>query len=181
MHSATEKPNWGARLDAWLCSTGLLISGMAMAIASGDQLIQERFPHFVYSWPVVLLNVLAFLFVFLSLFKHSPVSENRIEFRIEVAGFLMLLGFCVTAWQRDHLWAVLGIGPSMAIFFFELAKLRERSFVIAVAGWILAVCAAVYLPWPNGQRYLLVLVLGGFGTALQGAFDLPRNLPKLTA
>jgi len=72
-----------------------------------------------------------------------------------------------------------GTGVEVATFLAWLAKLYRRSLILAIVSWGLAGPGVFLLPWPNGQRYYLVLVLGGFATALQGGLGLARDLIAL--
>lgn len=175
---STEKLNWGAWLDLWLRASHLLLGGVVMAIYAGDELLRERFPDLANSWrgPVVLANTFACLWLLWALSRKSTELKHP---NTAFVTALFILGYVVTAWQREHLWAVIAISAVGAIGFVQLAKLYQRPFVIAIAGWILAGISVMYLLWPNAQRYLLVIVLGSLGNALQGAFDLPQKLRTL--
>jgi hypothetical protein len=163
-----------------LRETRFLVGGLVMATLGGQGLIDERFPNLTGFWraPVIAASVLALLWMLWAL-SHDLGSESDAQ-KSGSESVLLLGVLCVgvLAWQREHAWAVVGLGLGVALLFVRLAKSRGRSYVIAITGWVLAGFVVLLLQWPNAQRFLLVLVAGGLLTALQGAFELamrPRS------
>lgn len=80
---------------------------------------------------------------------------------------LMALWGCVLWYFRERPWAVIGAGVVVAIHVRGLGKLRGRSHLISVVGWLVSGFAASFLDWPYQQKFELVYVLGGLASVLQ--------------
>ena len=167
-----------------LRASQLLMFGLAVAVLAGEDLLGERFPNSPWRGPLGRASFLAWLWLFVILWipdvwvkEVEPVGPEYTARRSKLVETVLLgaAGGGVLAWQREHIWAVMGFGAGAALFFAALAKFRQRSYFLAVAGWILAGLAVLLLQWPNEQRFGLLLVLGGFASALQGAWELVKD------
>lgn len=184
-----EKPGFRWWAVWYLRASHRLAWGLAIATLMGESLLQERFPYLV-SWrgPVTFVSILAWLWMLWALWPRS--SDLAVRNSLGGEWPTLLTGICwgLMAWQREHLWALVGLSVPTAICFWVLAKIYERSAVIAIIGWLLAGIVVLFVPWPNAQRFDLLIVLGCLGTALQGGFDLvrevralPRQMESITA
>jgi hypothetical protein len=173
MNELSENDGFGWWALWCLRETRLLVGGLVMATLGGQGLIDERFPNLTGFWrgPMIAASVLALLWMLWAL-SHDLGSESDAQ-KSGSESVLLLGVLCigVLAWQREHTWAIVGLGLGAALLFARLAKSRRRSYVIAITGWILAGFVVLRLRWPNAQRFLLVLVAGGLLTALQGGFE----------
>jgi hypothetical protein len=156
-----------------------LMWGFFVTAAGSEMLLRDRFGGVHGPWRdiVGLATFITTLWMLWALWPRD--TESKAE--RQGAGILLLcaLGVGVLAWQREHAWAVAGTGIELAALMAWLAKLHRRSFIIAAVGWGISGLAVFLLPWPNGHRYHLVFVLGGFATSLQGGIALARDLIAL--
>ena len=61
-----------------------------------------------------------------------------------------------------HGWAIVCRGLRSAVFVALIVNYSYKSSTLAAfARWILPIRGASMLPWPNNDRFCLVLVLGG--------------------
>jgi hypothetical protein len=188
---------WLAR---WFLSQAyLLILGLYAAAMAGQNLIEERYPKGTWHWgawywfgilPVSLLYLFAGGLALVddknTVGLRTPSREEleRDHRGIGAAALLFWIllwipCFFLLYWQRADSWAVVGIGLVAAVAFGMGSKFHYRYSVIPFIGWTLAVPIAFSLAWPNGQRFLLVFVLGSLTTALQGALNFGRALRTL--
>jgi hypothetical protein len=83
---------------------------------------------------------------------------------------LALLSTLLLRWQWNEAWAVVCLGPCAAIILWFQARAQNSRSYFAVAIWMVSGAAALALPWPNPQRFLAALIVGGLATCLNGAF-----------
>ena len=160
----------------FLRASYLLMWGLSVTAMGSEGLLHERFANTSWPWPETI-HVAAFattLWLFWALWplrESEPLTGNT-----SAAVFLLVVCVGVLTWQREHVWAVVGSGLVCAALFACGADVYRRSLVLTVAAWGLAGFAVLLFPWPNGQRYDLVFVLGGLATTLQGGFWLASDL-----
>jgi hypothetical protein len=143
-----------------------------------EMLLHERFSSVHGPWRSTV-RFAAFIATLWTLWALSRDTESAAEKSWATVLLLWAVCFGVLAWQSEHAWAVVGTGVEVAALMAWSAKSYGRSLILAIVGWGIAGPAVFLLPWPNGQRYDLVLVLGGFATALQGGIGLARDLSAL--
>lgn len=163
-------------LTRWcLYEAHLLVSGLFMATLAGQGLIEERYPRVTWYW---LVTVPFWLWYLWAGWPGNPSEEELKRFPAIGATALLLWipCFLLLYWQRAHFWAVVAFGLVSAVAVGIVVKSRYKSSAIPLVGWTLAVPIVFRLAWPNGQRFMLVLVLGGFVTALQGGLNFVRAL-----
>jgi hypothetical protein len=165
------------RSTQWcLNETRLLVSGLFMAVLAGQGLAEERYPRATWYWLLILPFCLWYLWAG---WPGRPTPENLRQYRAHATAALLLWIPCLVLlyWQRTHAWSVIGIGFVSALAFGAAMKSLYKLRAITFAGWILAVPVVFRLAWPNTQRFMLVLVLGGLAIALQGALNFVQALP----
>jgi hypothetical protein len=144
-----------------------------------EDLLQQRFGS-VPSPFRVPLSIAMFIVLAWQIWALSPRDpESEAE---KSPGVLLLAAICigVLTWQREHAWAVVGTSVALALFFaWAGGKVYRRPLWLAIVGWSIAGPAVFLFPWPNDQRFMLVLVLGGLVTALQGSVNFVRALRVL--
>ena len=167
---------WLAR---WcLFKAHLLVSGLFMAVLAGQGLIEERYPKATWYWLVIIP------FGFWYLWAEWPGRwaeslDDELKGFPSIGAIAMLLWipcFFLLYWQRAHAWAVVAVGLVSAVAVGTMVKSRYNSYAITLIGWMLAVPTVFRFKWPNEQRFMLVLVLGGLVTALQGSVSFVRAL-----
>jgi len=178
MKDSAEKRGFRWWVRWYLRASYTLMWGLLLTTQGSEWLLQDRFSSVLWPWRGTI-RLAAFLSTLWMLWALWPREESEAE--KSWAGVLLLwaVSFGVLTWQREHGWAVVGTSVEIALFLAWWAKLHRRSLILAIVGWSLAGPAVFVLPWSNGQRFDLVLVLGGFATALQGGFGLARDLITL--
>ena len=167
---------WLAR---WcLYEAHLLVSGLFMAALAGQGLIEERYPRATWYWLVIVPFWLWYLWAG---WPGNPSDEELKRFpSIGATAILLWIScFFLLYWQRAHTWAVVAVGLVSAVAVGTMVKSRYKSYAVTLIGWMLAVPIVFRLAWPNDQRFMLVLVLGGSVTALQGSVNFVRALRVL--
>ena len=138
----------------------LLLSGLFMAALAGQGLVEERYPRATWYWLVIIPFSLWYLWAGFPR-PTDPEDLKRESSGAAAAILLWIPCFWVLYWQRAHTWAVVAIGLVSCLAFGTIVKSRSKSSAITFIGWTLAVPVVFRLTWPNGQRFMLVLVLGG--------------------
>jgi len=174
MSDVPKTHGWRWWLQWYKASTYLFMMGIGVASLGCHTLSQLRPSLLPSPWATVafctfMLSFLWWLWVsFPSLesVRVAPSPHSR------EAGplFLSLTVIFVLRWQWDQNWSVALLGPAAALALWFMASEQEIKPFAAAAAWIFAGFAAFQLPWPNPQRFLLVMVVGGLATALQGVF-----------
>ena len=155
----------------------LFLSGLFMAVLAIQPLSEQLSPKLTG-----LAYLLALPFWIWQLFVGWPGNPTDEELTRQYspavpALLLWIPCFWLLYSLRAHGWAVVGIGLVSAVFGALIVKYSYKSSAIAAfAGWSLAIPVAFLLPWPNSNKFFLVLVLGGVTTALLGALRFARAL-----
>lgn len=164
-----------------------LVWGLAIASIAGAELLAERFPNSRWrglagwsSWLGCLCVA-----VFLILPEGSPSGvqslsdEERARWykivRLKLLGALCIgLVFAL----RQYVWAAIALGTGASIWFANVARVLDRTYIFAVTGWLVGGYVVLFFPWPNEQRLILVFVIGGLATAMQGGWGLVKTVSR---
>ena len=166
----------------WCLHQGhLVVSGLFMAALAGQGLVEERYPSVRWYWLVILPFSLWYLWAEWP-GRWAELQEEELKRSASGGAAALLLWipcFFVLYWQRAHTWSVVAIGVVSALAVGTIVKARHKSAAVTVIGWTVAIPIVFRLAWPNSQRFMLVLTLGGLFTALQGGFNFVRAVKSL--
>ncbi len=182
MNDPTTKRGFRWWSKWFLRASYLLMWGLSVTAIGSEGLLQDRFANAAWPWSGTIhaatfattLWTLWMLWALWPLRESDSPTGNK-----QAAVFFLVLCVGVATWQREHLWAVVGTGLVCAPLLACLTEIYQRSLALAVCAWGLAGFAVLLLPWPNGQRFDLIWMLGGLATALQGAIGLSSDLMSL--
>jgi len=162
----------------WLRLTCMLEFGLMVTVMAGGPLLQERFANAPWRHAARTFDLCAGAFCLLwLLLGFLEVCDFSSRPRPgELRRFLVVVCRGLAAWLRNYLGAASVACVATAAYFWWLSGAPRRSCAIAVAGWLWAALYPLAVPWPNEQRFLLGLVLGGLATALQGILDVAAFL-----
>jgi hypothetical protein len=153
-----------------------------MALLGGEGLAAAWFPNAPLPHAARVALLCAAILSLLLLLLHFPEPPGSVpppwEGRNKWSFALLAVGFGLAWWQRTHFWAAPVLGFSLAGAIWLVSKPRQRSCVLAVAGWLWAGLYPLTLAWPNEQRFYLALFIGGVATTLQGVWDVFRYLSE---
>jgi hypothetical protein len=162
----------------WLAISHLLWLGLVLIAISGRYLVYERFGG--ASWRPAAMAVWAcivgFCWIWFLLNYPEPPRLDRPS--RSGALWLFLLAACgVAAFSlRTHPGALPVLCAAGAAYVWYLGRVRRRSCAIALAAWLIAGLLPFAISWAYDQRFMLGVLLGGFGTAFQGAWDMTSFL-----
>lgn len=163
---------------SYMMMWGLFLASFAGSRLAGEMQISTHSPWFGVVYVFAVLTSLWACWAFFP--RELNFSNNELPHQF---GFrlLVVIGAMVLYWQRHETWSVACLGPCTAAYLWWFAKRPYGVPFLGIAGSILASPVALLFQWPNVQRFLLVVVLSGLSTALQGAIVLThylRTLPK---
>ena len=148
----------------------MLISGFGGVIVFGWMLLEERAPNIAWSWTVLLLGgSITGLSIFMASWGGKPATSGA-----QGTTTLWAVGMGALVAASNHIWAVVSIGALSALAFAHLFRSRNSSILLMFGGflgWMIAVIIAMVLPWPNSQRFALVLLLVFLVNALQSGIE----------
>jgi hypothetical protein len=143
----------------------------------GSQLLLSQRPSLLpapwnsVAFGIFMISWLWFLWVTfpgaLSIDAPHPLSKISIE---KKSWFISGASIFILRWQWDQNWSVACLGPAAALALWSFAHAQRIKPYGAMVIWTFSGLAALQLPWPNPQRFLLTMVIGGLATILQGAF-----------
>lgn len=169
------KRDWRWWANWYRTSTYQFMCGFGIAAFAATTFCEQR-PGWIPSpWHQVILGAYfaSLVWYFWMLFPWQPQPDlPKSELRDGTGIFLFsaLLGAALLKGQWNETSAVVCIGPCAAVFLWSVGRLQKTKPYFATVFWTVSGVAALALPWPNPQRFLAALVVGGFATALQGAF-----------
>lgn len=154
----------------WLAVTFLLWLGLDFAVFAGE-FLRHRFAGalwFKSAWAVLWCGaVFCLLWLVLSAWDRDlkrPSPGDAWTLALAVA-------WMVSFELRSHPAVVFVVCGLTAAFMWRLSLKQRSPFVIPVAGWLWAGIYPLTVPWPDDQRFLLSMLIGGLVTALQGGAD----------
>jgi hypothetical protein len=151
------------------------MGGLGFATIAGWKLLWERFPRLAYSPGMIVLFLTLFALFLIGALQSRKVSpQSSVGWSICWAA-----GFGVLGATEEHVWSIVILGALSAFVFAKIIRSRYDSPVLMFGGfiaWNLAVVAALHMPWPNAQRFSLVLLLGGVVNATQALFALRSEM-----
>ncbi|HMD71411.1 MAG TPA: hypothetical protein VKF41_08710 [Bryobacteraceae bacterium] len=159
----------------------MLMVGLALVWLGGFGMLAERFPHSAWVGALFWAGVgflIWYLFVPWLFSNHRGAEAGRGSGGEDGLTFLAAVcaGLVVHFWKPPLTVSLLGVLG--AILFLGVGRIRGRRYYVAAAGWLLAALAAPRLPaWSGTQLpYAPLGLIGGFGTALQGGWELAGSL-----
>lgn len=165
-----------ARASWYLRASHLLMWGLMVAVLGTYELLIDRFPASPWRGAMGFAFWLSQLWLLWALWPGTPTEITGKPYRGEgeVLVYALSSGFFI--WQRDHIWVVLAWSIVSALFFLRIAVFRRKPSTIAAIGWILSGVVALFVEWPNGQKFFLVVLLGGLSTVFQGVVEFARTV-----
>jgi hypothetical protein len=148
-----------------------------MAVLASCPLVGERYPKLA-GW-AYLFSVPFWVWQLWAGWPGNPTDEElQRQYSPAIPALLLWIPcFFLLYWQRAHTWAVVCIALLCALVVALVVKYSYRlSAVAAFAGWSLTIPVVFTIHWPNGQRFWLVLVLGGLTTTVHGALRFAKAL-----
>jgi len=164
----------------WCLHKGhLFIAGLFMAILPAQGIAEQRYPKMTWFW----LLLLPFWGWYLYAGWPRELTSESSECDVPPSAGVVLLWiplYFVMYWQRAHVWAIVGIGTVSALVIALIIKdVYKSSPWLVFIGWTIAIPLAFLLKWPNGQRFMFVLMFGGLATAFYGLLFFGRALAKM--
>jgi hypothetical protein len=169
----TRLERFGLWRREWLFVTYLLALGLMCDVFSGAYLLNGRWASATWRPVAEMFWMFACAFSalwFLLNFPEFP-DPDRPSPPGDLWGFLFAVGAVLGFLLRTHVAAAPVVCMAAVAYMWLVGRVRRRSCLIAAAGWLCAGIFPLMVPWPNEQRFVLGILLGGLATALQGVVD----------
>jgi len=155
-------------------ASSMMVVGLFIGAKFGRSLLFERSPGSHWMGPLLWFEIAGSIWMLVGLAASIGETRRGDEWRFVAA---ISIGALIAF--ENHTWAIIVFGAVMGTWMWIEGQTRHRSLFLAFTGWLGGGYIAMTSPWPIGQRWDLVFVIGGLATALQGGWEIPFKWSQL--